>query len=65
MTNRDKVSQALQSGSLQMTMPQYLEYNRNYVRDLLENHRNMKILGAPEYLIERTRIELASLGVRP
>jgi hypothetical protein len=59
------VTQALKSGSEQMSMEQFLAYNRNYSARLLAQYRALKAEGTDLAAIEDTRIELASLGIRP
>lgn len=60
----DRLAKALTSGSEHMSMPQYLEAQRAYVGELKLDLAHLVALGAPEYLRERLRLELASLGVR-
>jgi hypothetical protein len=59
------VTQALNSGSEQMSVEDFLAYNRRYSAELLNEYRALKSSGAPSAKIESCRLELASLGIRP
>lgn len=60
------ITATLASGTEQMTLvAQYLEYNRVYARELMLDYQHLQAIGAPAYLVERKRLELASLGMRP